>query len=512
MGQRRLALARKPVEAHAVVAAGLGASLRSRTSRGRAQSRRVLGLSLNGVREHWQLCALLTIGAVIRTLTMVAYTPALFFSDSWGYLSYAYPRVSVVSLPWLRPIGYSLLIKLFAFPFRSMTQLVGVQHVCGLLIGSGVYSTLERLRVPRWAAAAASALVLLDGYAITLEQYVMADIFFSATLFAALLLLVVPVKPRHQVRRAVLVGLLLAFGALQREVGVLVLPVPIIYLIWARAGWRPVLALILAAAIPLTTYAALVDLKYKQFGLTAASGWVEYGRVAGVAECAGVSLPAAAKPLCETAKQRRSHPDGPDWYIWGPSPAVRLFDPAKATLAERTKDDAVLKEFAQRIAAHEPWNVLEATLDDFARFFRPTAATYQDSHSATSLPRRAAAEVVDTSVARSVLPGLRLSVRSPAGFVTAYRSAIHVPRPVLALLAIIGICGIVLRVPSRREVFLFVGSGLLLLLGTAATGGFSIRYLVPAIPLLAIGGTLASVQLWAQLYPGFAKRIRSHRR
>ncbi len=466
---------------------------------------------MHGTREHWQFCALLTIGAAIRTLTMVAYPPALFFSDSWGYLSFAYPRVSVVSLPWLRPIGYSLLIKLFAFPFRSMAQLAGVQHVCGLLIGSAVYFTLERLRVPRWAAAAASALVLLDGYAITLEQYVMADVFFSATLLAALLLLVVPVKPRREVRRAVLVGMLLAFGALQREVGVLILPVPIIYLIWSHAGWRPALALILATAIPLTAYAALVNLKYKQFGLTAASGWVDYGRVAGIADCTGVSLPAAAKPLCETAKQRRSHPDGPDWYIWGPSPAVRLFDPAKATLAERTKDDAILKEFAQRIAAHEPWNVLKVTLGDFLRFFRPTAATYQDARSATSLPRRATSEVVDTSVAQSVLPGLRLSVRTPAGVVTAYRSAIHAPRPVLALLAIIGICGILLRVPSRREVFLFVGSGLLLLLGTAATGGFSIRYLVPAVPALAIGGTLASVQLYAQLSAGLAKHLRSNK-
>jgi hypothetical protein len=35
------------------------------------------------------------------------------------------------------------------------------------------------------------------------------------------------------------------------------------------------------------------------------------------------------------------------------------------------------------------------------------------------------------------------------------------------------------------------GSGLLLILGTAATAGFGLRYLLPAVPLLALGGSLA---------------------
>ena len=44
----------------------------------------------------------------------------------------------------------------------------------------------------------------------------------------------------------------------------------------------------------------------------------------------------------------------------------------------------------------------------------------------------------------------------------------------------------------------------MILLGTAATGGFALRYLLPAVPLLAIGGSLAVAQLSAR-----ARRARS---
>jgi hypothetical protein len=55
-----------------------------------------------------------------------------------------------------------------------------------------------------------------------------------------------------------------------------------------------------------------------------------------------------------------------------------------------------------------------------------------------------------------------------------------------------------LRVPWRREIFLFAGSGVCLLLGTAATGGFALRYLLPAVAPLALGGSIAISQLTAR--------------
>ncbi len=40
----------------------------------------------------------------------------------------------------------------------------------------------------------------------------------------------------------------------------------------------------------------------------------------------------------------------------------------------------------------------------------------------------------------------------------------------------------------------------MILLGTAATGGFALRYLLPAVPLLAIGGSIAVAQLLELLH------------
>jgi len=53
---------------------------------------------------------------------MLAYRPALFFSDSWAYLSTAFAH-HLVSLPYLRPVGYSILLRLLTVPGRNLIQL-----------------------------------------------------------------------------------------------------------------------------------------------------------------------------------------------------------------------------------------------------------------------------------------------------------------------------------------------------------------------------------------------------
>jgi len=63
------------------------------------------------------------------------------------------------------------------------------------------------------------------------------------------------------------------------------------------------------------------------------------------------------------------------------------------------------------------------------------------------------------------------------------------------LLALAALLAVLMRVSGRREILLLGGTGVCLLLGTAATGGFGLRYLIPAVPLLAIGGSLAITQI-----------------
>ena len=107
------------------------------------------------------------------------------------------------------------------------------------------------------------------------------------------------------------------------------------------------------------------------------------------------------------------------------------------------------------------------------------------------MPSAADQENVDRYALERYVPSVNPQVRSPSSLVRAYRSIVHVPRPVLALLALASVLALAVRMPARREVLLFSGSALLLLAGTAATAGFAQRYLLCAVPLLAIGGTLA---------------------
>jgi hypothetical protein len=230
--------------------------------------------------------------------------------------------------------------------------------------------------------------------------------------------------------------------------------------------------------------------------LSHTSGGTMYGRVAGFADCAGAGIAPVARPLCETAAQRHSHPDAPDWYIFdSASRAVKLFGLYGDASRPGINPNGIVGAFARRIILHQPLAYLDAVASDVLRFFTPGATPYADSVSATALPVTASAEDIVQDVRRKFLPSVHPQVRPPAAVVRAYRSVVHVPRPVIALLALASLLGLALRIPARREVLLLSGSGLSLIVCVAATGGFGIRYLLPAVPLLALGGSLAGRDL-----------------
>jgi hypothetical protein len=449
--------------------------------------------------RHAGLLIVLLAGVTLRAMAMLAYRPALFFSDSWGYLFTAFTG-HPVSLSYLRPNGYAVLIRLLTFPGRDLRELVTVQNLSGLLLGVLIYALLLRMRAGRLLSLLGAALIILDGYRITLEQYVMPDTLFTLSLLLAALLLAWPGQQRHEdgqsgplsAPRLAIAGLLLAASAIQREAALFAAPAFLGYLIWTRVGLRAGLAFLLALVVPVLAYASLYQARVGVFGLSESDGWTLYGRVAGFAECSGAGIPRAERPLCETARQRADHPDAATWYIWNAnSPAASLFHGGHQNREVQEHANRQLRDFADRIIEHQPVQYLDATFSDVLRYFTPGATPFDDSISATSLPRTAADEARSERVRRRVLPHMHPSVGSPSGFLHSYRSVFHVPRPVLALLALAALVALLLRTPGRRQILLFAGSGLLLVIGTSATAGFGLRYLLPAVPLLAVGGAVA---------------------
>lgn len=459
-------------------------------------------------RRHRLLVALLLVATCLRIAAMLAYQPALFFGDSWGYITTAFSGHTLgngsPAISNYRPSGYPVLIWLLSAPGRNLAQVITVQHLAGLLTGIVIYAALIRSGIVEWLAAVAAALVLLDGYAIALEQYVMADTFFALTVLVACLLLAWPSlrddlpagARRVGWARSAVVGLLIACATLERLEGLFVTPIVICYLVWLRVGWRALLAFAVGLVLPLLAYAGLEAADFGTFGLSQWSGWTAYARVAGFADCQGAGIASVARPLCETAAQRATHPDASVWYLFdSASPAVRMFGPISRSVATQRHSDSVMGQFALRIALHQPLTTVSTITLDFLRFFEPGAAAFDDSTEATVLPATASAEYVDEYALNRYVPSVQLSVHSPSRLLRSYRSVIHVPRPLLALLAIASIAAIALRLPQRREVLLLSGSALALLAGTAVTAGFAQRYLLCAVPLLSTGGTLALHQL-----------------
>lgn len=483
--------------------------------------------------RHAGLLVLVVAGAALRVMAMVAYRPALLFSDSWGYLFTAFTG-HPVSLSYLRPNGYAVLIRLLTLPGRSLEQLVAVQHISGIVLGILVYAVLLRMRVSKALALVAAALILLDGYRIALEQYVMPDTLFTLSLVLSAILLI-PRAPRSAADRAhpaqptqtidhvgsplrpgpwqvALAGLLLAASVIQREAALFALPAFLVYLLWARIGVRAGVAFLLALCLPVLAYAAIYQARLGVFGLTESDGWTLYGRVAGFAQCQGAGIPTKERSLCETARQRASHPDAATWYIWdGSSPAARLFGGGHQNRRVQERANRQLGQFARLIIRHQPLDYLDATFSDALRYFTPGATPFADQSSATSLPRTAVDEASSEQVRHRVLPTLHPTVRTPSTFVRGYRGVIHLPRPVLALLVVAAMVALLLRTARRREILLFAGAGCLLILGTAATAGFGLRYLLPAVPLIALGGAAALQDLFSSGAPAVRQSVVAQR-
>jgi len=135
--------------------------------------------------RNWVFFLVLTLGLALRVLTMLGFPPAIWFAgDSIVYVKTALTHIPSVS----RQGGYSVMLAALK-PLHSFAVVTTVQHLMGLAMGVMTYALLRKYRLPRWGAALATTPILLDAYAIQLEQEVLPDVLFAFLAVTAIALL-----------------------------------------------------------------------------------------------------------------------------------------------------------------------------------------------------------------------------------------------------------------------------------------------------------------------------------
>ncbi|MFF5206561.1 hypothetical protein [Streptosporangium sp. NPDC000396] len=464
------------------------------------------------VRRHHIFVAALAAAFALRVVTMLGYGPALWFNDSYEYVSGA---VNPERPSALRPNGYSFWLLLLR-PFHSFGLVAFTQHLMGLGIAVLVYALLrKKFGLPGWGATLATVPVLFDGYQIQLEHLVMSD-----TMFMLLVVGVVTLVLWHRKvswRLGAMIGLLLALTALTRSIGLPILALVVVYMLVKRTGWKPITAMVTACAIPVLGYMAWFASAHGNFAMTNSDGAILYMRTALFADCGKMKIDPREELdlalLCINKPPDQRSFSGQN-YLWFTNGGQRFHAfGTGSTFTSKVNKSA--GDFAKRAILSQPGDYLARVGLDFVRVFRwdrprfPDYATflqYEFPFEAKVLPSWSSpsrsttdrdAQSYDPSLPTEEINGLQrvigTEIHKPwAGFIKGYQQIVRLPGLVLGVLLLIGLAGVVAR--WRRlggPVLLPWLAAFGLLLAPAATAEFDYRYVLPAVPLACLAAAIS---------------------
>ncbi|SEG47498.1 hypothetical protein SAMN04489712_105424 [Thermomonospora echinospora] len=442
--------------------------------------------------RHPVFAVVLTLGALLRLLTMLGYRPAMYFNDSFDYLHVAiepYPHP-------LRPGGYSFLL-LALKPLHSFALVTALQHLMGLAMGLMIYAVLRhRFGLPGWGAALAAAPVLLDAYQIQLEHLVLSDTLFAFLVVCAVTLLLWHERPGWKVAAAI--GLLAAAAWLTRSVGLPVLVGLCVFMVLRRAGWRALTVMLVTCAIPVTAYMGWFAGVHGKFAMTESDGVFLFARAYKFADCHKIpDLTVDEQQLCVLPGNKL--PNSQDGIWDRRSPLKRVVD-----LRFGPRQNEIAGGFSRKAIMAQPGDYLGVVAGDFFRAFRwdrevfpdlKTYRMYEFEKSATPLPvwrMDNDSTAADEAVRYEAGPAQPRVVEPFAGVMRSYQDHVYVRGTMLGGLLLVGLAGLV---PLWRR---FGGAAFLpwtlatgLLLTPAATAEFDYRYVLPAVPLASLAAALA---------------------
>ena len=446
---------------------------------------------------HPVFTGLLIAGVLLRVVTFFAYRPALIYYDSTRYLD----RVHDLEPNPLRPLGYPTFLKLLPTDWE-LAVVPAVQHLFGILIALLIYTLLVRLGVPKTWSALATAPVLLDGYQLNIEQYILAEGLFELLLVGACFLILWRRPP--DIAFCVAAGLLLAAALLTRANAILVLIPAVLALAFLGARWTRAVALAAAFIVPVAAYATWYESVNGYYGLNGYGGQFLYARVAQFADCDGLKLPPRQLVLCEDTPRD----DRPtiDEYMWD-NEISPLYD---VELEPGERRSEVGGDFARRVIRHQPFDYAEVVAKDFLFGFSPVKSRrdrdlpvsrwqFQEDYPVFREPDTTEilrADGYDHGVADGTL----------APFLRTYQRFIYTWGPLLAIALVVGLLGAfgvgrARRSGLRSATFLFTFMALAIYLPSVAVSQFTWRYQLPLLVLLPPAGALGLAALTGRTAP-----------
>ena len=477
-----------------------------------------LRLGASGVvRANRPFTIVVIVAALLRLIVMLGYPPAMFFNDSFNYLTDAYTKTPDL----VRSDGYPLFLFLL-LPFHSLNVVTGLQALMGLAMGVGIYAVLRRRGLPWWGATIPALPVLFDVFELQLEHLIAADVLFYTIVTLVLVLLCWWDRPPLWV--AVLVGLATGYATTVRTVGEPLLVLVLIGMILRKMGWRRVAATFAAGVLPILGYVIWFHSYTGHYALDESNGTFLYSRVQSFADCTRMDPSAKLRVLCD----QRALADRPSSqeYLWSDDTPLSTLTGINNANRFTPQINSLTMKFAERAIEKQPLDYLKVVASDTLRTFRWTREGTNDtsSGSAGNLEGSGSKFRFESATEESAIeqtpawvtgdPANAHAARDFGGanygelrvvqpwsdLIRGYQQVFYLRGPFVFLFVLVGAVGVWLGIRRRTRVpgTGWGGLGLLpWLVGVALivlppmTAGFSYRYVLAAVPPVCLAAGLA---------------------
>jgi hypothetical protein len=447
---------------------------------------------------------LVLLAAALRVVVLLGYPPAMFFNDSYNYMTDAATGVPDV----VRANGYPFFLRLL-LPAHNLSVVTGLQALMGLAMGVTIYALLRRRGLPWWGGCVLALPVLFDVWELQLEHMVAADTLFITLVVAAIVLMCWWDRP--PVWAIALAGLLTGYAATVRSVGEPMLVLLVIAVLARKMGWRRIVAVIAAGVVPIVGYMAWFHSSYGSFALDRASGTFLYSRVSSFADCAKIDPSPSLRVLCDPRPpgQRESSQE----YLWANDTPLGELTGTNNIYRFTPHIEYLTSRFAEHAIIAQPLDYVAVVADDTWRTFGWTRFRSDLAGSGDKFRFEDTTEPVPGWVpgdkanrqAAEAFGGASLGkpavVRPWSFLLEDYEKQAFLRGPFLLALLLIGLWGVIMGVRRRsraRPEWGIGGLGLLPWLVGAAlvilppmTAGFSYRYSLAAVPAICLAAGLA---------------------